>query len=96
MMLDFFLYDETEDNHSRYVGFVGNHGRYDLAIIQTGRFFGKALVLNTQSNRFGIIGTDDLEEEGYIAHILDLEPEQGDEVVEFLSDIIVTDFGDME
>lgn len=95
-MIDFFLYDDTEDAHSRYVGFAGDHGRYDLAIVHTGRFFGKALVLNTQSNRFGIIGTDDLNEEGYVAHILGLEPEQGEEVEEFLRDVIVTDIGDME
>ncbi|WP_072709803.1 DUF3055 domain-containing protein [Lacicoccus alkaliphilus] len=95
-MIDFFLYDDTEDTYSRYVGFAGDHGRYDLAIIHTGRFFGKALVLNTQSSRFGIIGTDDLNEEGYVAHILGLTPEQGGEVEEFLKDVIVTDMGDME
>lgn len=57
---------------------------------QTERFFGKSLVLNTQSNSFGIIGSDDLKEECYIAHILKLEEEQGKEVEEFLDEIIVT------
>ncbi|GAB3064858.1 DUF3055 domain-containing protein [Salinicoccus sesuvii] len=88
-MIDFFLYDESEDTNTRYVSFVGEHSRYDLAIIQTDRYFGKSLVLNTQSNRFGIIGSDDLEEEGYIAHILGLNDEEAAEVESFLSEIIV-------
>lgn len=93
-MLDFFLYDETEDTYIRYVSFVGEHGRYDLGIMQSTRFFGKSLILNMQSNRFGIIGSDDLEEEGYIAHILDLDSEQGKEVETFLSDITPTRWHD--
>ncbi|MCG1010104.1 DUF3055 domain-containing protein [Salinicoccus sp. ID82-1] len=88
-MIDFFLYDESEDTNTRYVSFVGEHARYDLAIIQTDRYFGKSLVLNTQSSRFGIIGSDDLEEEGYIAHILGLSDEEAAEVEAFLSEIIV-------
>lgn len=88
-MIDFFLYDDVEDTQTRYVSFVGEHGRYDLAIIQTGRYFGKSLVLNTQSSRFGIIGSDDLEEPGYIAHILDYDDEQAAEVESFLSEVIV-------
>ena len=35
--------------------------------VQTDRHYGKTLVLNMQTNKFGIIGTDDIEEEGYIA-----------------------------
>ncbi len=34
-------------------------------------------------NKFGIIGTDDLKEEkGYIAHILGVNAEEGDEITE--------------
>jgi hypothetical protein len=93
-MLDYFLYDDTEDTYTRYVSFVGEHGRYDLAIMQSTRFFGKSLVMNMQSNRFGIIGSDDIEEEGYIAHILDLESEQGEEVEGFLRDVYPTRWED--
>ena len=85
-MIDFFLYDESEDTYTRYVSFVGEHGRYDLAIIQTDRYFGKSLVLNTQGSRFGIIGPDDLEEEGYIAHILGYTDDEASEVEAFLSE----------
>ena len=46
------------------------------------------MVLNTQNNTFGIIGKDDLEEEGYISHILGLAEEEGEEVTEYLHDVI--------
>ena len=62
-MIDFYLYDDTEDTSTRFVSFVGEENRYDLAIIQTTRFFGKSLVLNMQTNKFGIFGTDDLNED---------------------------------
>ena len=41
----------------------------DLMLVQTDRHYGKTLVLNMQTNQFGIIGSDDIEEEGYISHI---------------------------
>lgn len=88
-MIDFYLYDDTEDTQTRFVSFVGEHGRYDLAIIKSGRYFGKSLVLNTQGNKFGIIGPDDLDEEGYIAHILGLDDDEAGEVEGFLNQIIV-------
>lgn len=88
-MIDFYLYDDTEDTQTRFVGFVGEHGRYDLAIIKSDRYFGKSLVLNTQSSKFGIIGPDDLDEVGYIAHILGLEDDEAGEVEDFLNEIIV-------
>ena len=46
------------------------------------------LVLNMQTNKFGIIGTDDLKEEGYIAHILGVNAEEGDEITEYLNEVI--------
>ena len=49
--------------------FVGKHSRYDLMLVQTDRHYGKTLVLNMQTNQFGIIGSDDIEEEGYISYI---------------------------
>ena len=49
---------------------------------------GKTLVLNMQTNKFGIIGTDDIEEEGYIAHILGVTEEEGDEIIEYLNEVI--------
>lgn len=87
-MIDFFLYDDTEDTQTRFVSFVGEYGRYDLAILKSDRFFGKALVLNMQGSKFGIIGPDDLEEEGYVAHILGLDDDEASEVESFLGQIV--------
>ncbi|EGQ2951233.1 TPA: DUF3055 domain-containing protein [Staphylococcus pseudintermedius] len=87
-MIDMFLYDDIEPSQIRFVGFVGEHSRYDLVLIQTDRHYGKTLVLNTQTNKFGIIGTDDLEEEGYIAYILGVSEEEGDEITVYLHEVI--------
>ncbi|EGQ2782285.1 DUF3055 domain-containing protein [Staphylococcus pseudintermedius] len=87
-MIDMFLYDDMEPSQIRFVGFVGEHSRYDLVLIQTDRHYGKTLVLNTQTNKFGIIGTDDLEEEGYIAYILGVSEEEGDEIAAYLHEVI--------
>lgn len=83
-----FLYDEEATSQVRFVGFVGEESRYDLMLIQTDRYYGKTIVSNTQTNKFGIIGTDDLDEEGYIAYILGVSEAEGDEITEFLREVI--------
>lgn len=87
-MIDMYLYDDNEESQVQFVGFVGEHGRYDLMLVYTNRHYGKTLVLNMQTNKFGIIGTDDLKEEGYIAHILGVNAEEGDEITEYLNEVI--------
>ncbi|QPA23840.1 DUF3055 domain-containing protein [Mammaliicoccus fleurettii] len=87
-MIDMFLYDDVEPSQIRFVGFVGEHSRYDLVLIQTDCHYGKTLVLNTQTNKFGIIGTDDLEEEGYISYILGVSDEEADEITAYLNEVI--------
>lgn len=84
----FFLYDETEDTKTRYVSFMGENERFDLAIVSTNRYYGKKLVLNMQSNRFAIIGHDDLDEPGYLEEAFQLNEEKGRELREFLYEII--------
>ncbi|MGJ5712397.1 DUF3055 domain-containing protein [Staphylococcus auricularis] len=87
-MIDMFLYDDEEPAQVQFVGFVGEESRYDLMLIQTDRHYGKTIVLNMQTNKFGIIGTDDLEEEGYIAFILGVSEAEGDEIQAYLSEVI--------
>jgi hypothetical protein len=84
----FFLYDDTENTRTRFVSFVGEHQRFDLAIVKSDRHYGKYLVLNMQGNRFAIIGPDDLEEEGYIEYAFGLNEEEADELRSFLTEII--------
>lgn len=85
----YFLYDETEDSQTRFVSFVGETNRFDLAILATNRFFGKKLVLDIQSNRFAIIGADDLDEPGYLEQVYGLSEEEAEELKEFLFQAII-------
>lgn len=87
-MIDMYLYDDDESSQVQFVGFVGEYSRYDLMLIQTDRHFGKTMVLNMQTNKFGIIATDDLEEEGYIAYILGVTENEGNEITEYLNQVI--------
>ncbi|SFI87602.1 DUF3055 domain-containing protein [Thermoflavimicrobium dichotomicum] len=83
-----YLYDETENTRTRFVSFIGETNRFDLAITITDRFYGKLLVLNLQSNRFAIIGQDDLDEPGYLEHVYQLSEKEADELRQFLQTMI--------
>lgn len=84
----FFLYDDTEDTKTRFISFVGDNQRYDLAIVKSNRHYGKLLVLDMQGNRFAIIGDDDLEEEGYLEFAFQLKEAEAEELRSFLMEIV--------
>jgi hypothetical protein len=84
----FFLYDEKVETKTRFVSFVGENQRFDLAIVQTDRYYGKQLVLDLQGSRFAIIGPDDLEEEGYLEHVFQFSSEEAAELRSFLHEIV--------
>lgn len=84
----FFLYDDLEDTKTRFVSFMGDNQRFDLALIRSDRYYGKQLVLDIQGSRFAIIGTDDLDEEGYLEHVFQLEEEDAAELRSFLFEVI--------
>jgi hypothetical protein len=84
----FFLYDDTEETKTRYVSFMGENQRFDLAIIQTSRYYGKSIVLDIQGSRFAIIGQDDLDEEGYLEYAYNLSEEDAEELRSFLRQIV--------
>ncbi|GAE33269.1 DUF3055 domain-containing protein [Halalkalibacter akibai] len=84
----FFLYDDIEETRTRFVSFMGENQRFDLAIVNSSRYYGKLLVLDVQSSRFAIIGSDDLEEPGYIEHAYQLEAEEAEELRSFLHEIV--------
>ncbi|NMD69011.1 DUF3055 domain-containing protein [Bacillus sp. DNRA2] len=84
----YFLYDEKEDTKTRFVSFVGETQRFDLAITQSSRFYGKQLVLNLQGSRFAIIGPDDLDEEGYLEYAFKLSEEEAAELRSFLQETL--------
>ncbi|AKU26237.1 DUF3055 domain-containing protein [Geobacillus stearothermophilus] len=84
----FYLYDDTVEAAVRFVSFVGERQRFDLALIETDRFYGKYLVLDLQSNRFAILGRDDLEEPGYIERAYALSEQDADELRAFLDECL--------
>lgn len=84
----FFLYDDVEDTKTRFVSFAGKTQRYDLAILQSGRFFGKVLVLDIQFGRFAIIGADDVEEEGYLEQVYNRSEVDTEDLREYLRELL--------
>ncbi|RXJ01817.1 DUF3055 domain-containing protein [Anaerobacillus alkaliphilus] len=84
----FYLYDDIEQTKTRFVSFMGENQRFDLAIMSTSRYYGKQIVLDMQSNRLGIIGTDDLEEPGYLEFAFNLSEEDAEDLRSFLYEVI--------
>ncbi|WP_313804598.1 DUF3055 domain-containing protein [Cytobacillus sp.] len=84
----FFLYDDIVDTKTRFVSFMGENQRFDLAIIQSDRYYGKQIVLDIQGNRFAIIGDDDLKEEGYLEYAFNLNEEDAEELRSFLMELV--------
>ena len=84
----FFLYDDVEDTKKRFVSFAGKTQRYDLAILQSSRFFGKVLVLDIQFGRFAIIGSDDVEEPGYLEHVYNRSEAETEDLREYLRELL--------
>ncbi|WP_226643771.1 DUF3055 domain-containing protein [Mesobacillus subterraneus] len=85
---EFFLYDDVEETKTRYVSFVGENQRFDLAIMQTGRYYGKSIVMDIQGSRFAILGQDDLDEEGYLEYAYNLSEKDAEELRSFLRPIL--------
>lgn len=83
-----FLYDDTVQTNTRFVSFMGENARFDLAIIISDRHYGKKLVLDLQGSRFAIIGEDDLNEPGYIEEAFNLNEEDAEELRSFLYEIV--------
>jgi len=84
----FFLYDDTTQAKTRFVSFMGEEQRHDLALIYSDRHYGKVIILDMLSNRFAIIGQDDLKEEGYLEFAFGISEEKAAELLDFLSEII--------
>lgn len=80
-----FLSDSTEQTSTRFVTFITPKlNRFDLAILTTNRFYGKKLVIDMQSGRSGIVGPDDLEEEGVLENTFRIDGEKAAELAQFL------------
>ncbi|PWW07393.1 hypothetical protein DFQ01_102286 [Paenibacillus cellulosilyticus] len=86
-----FMSDSTEETSTRFVTFISpGLKRFDLAVTTTNRFYGKKLVTDLQAGRTAIIGSDDLEEEGYLEHVFKLTEEEAEELNQFLQLVVGT------
>ncbi|PLR69570.1 MULTISPECIES: DUF3055 domain-containing protein [Bacillaceae] len=56
------FYDDSEQAHVRYVGFVTQDHRYDLAIVYSSMFFGKPLVVCLQTCKATLLDSSDIED----------------------------------
>lgn len=84
-----FLYDSTEETKTRFVCFIGETlRRFDLALTTTNHYYGKKLVTDLQTGRTAVIGPDDLEEEGYLEHIYQLNEKEAEELRSFLTQVV--------
>jgi len=70
------LYDETEQTSTRYVGFVGEHARFDVAITLTAHFYGKKLVTVIQNGRTAIVNDSDVEDVHFVMQAFDVQEEE--------------------
>ncbi len=79
------MYDELEDTHTRFVGFVGQRSRFDLAITETNHFYGKKLVYCLQSGRSAILTVEEVDDFQYVATAFQVSEEEAQELADFLA-----------
>ncbi|MDF2557014.1 MAG: hypothetical protein K0R71_842 [Bacillales bacterium] len=82
------LYDDISETKTRFISFVGEYGRYDLCLLYSNRFYGKVIVLNMLSNKFVIIGEDDLFEESFLETSFQIDTNEAVELRIFLKELI--------
>jgi hypothetical protein len=72
----FILYDETEPTSTRFIGYAGEHGRYDIAITTTNHFYGKKLVCDIQNGRTAIMNEADASNVAYVMQVFNITDEE--------------------
>lgn len=69
------LYDESENAHVRFLGFVSEGTRHDFGIVFTHKFYGKPLVICMQTGQSTLLSSDDAVNPGYLQKIFRLNSE---------------------
>ena len=88
----YVLSDLTENTTTRFCSFTTpSQQRFDLAITKTSRFYGKKLVTDLHTGVSAIIGIDDLQEQGYIAHIFNIDSLSATELSSYLEFLFMTE-----
>ena len=66
------LYEVSEHASLNFVGYMTDTKRYDFAIVHTGHFYGKPLVICMQSGRSSALNLDDLRHHEQLKRIYNL------------------------
>ncbi|KAA9022603.1 SAV0927 family protein [Niallia endozanthoxylica] len=64
MALDYLL-DETENQMVRYYCIASKDYRYDIVIVHSEMFLGKAMVMSIQNRRMVLLSYDDISDANY-------------------------------
>lgn len=89
--------ESYEESRSRFVTLVTDHSQYDLVINYSSHFYGKALILLLQSNRFCIFDIHDVRDSALLGKRLGIQhPEDAEIVSDYLEDVMPTVYSRME
>lgn len=84
-------HESYEESRSRFVTIVTENSQYDLVVNYTHHFYGKALILHVQSNRFGIFDNHDVRDTVNLAAKLGIhDPDDAQVVSDYLEDVMPT------
>ncbi|PWI57732.1 DUF3055 domain-containing protein [Sulfoacidibacillus thermotolerans] len=78
------LYDETEQCPVRYVGFIGLHSHFDLAIVSTSHFYAKKMVISTQTGKMALLSAQEAEDVAYLSSVFAITADEAEELSAFL------------
>ncbi|KGX89635.1 hypothetical protein N781_07685 [Pontibacillus halophilus JSM 076056 = DSM 19796] len=78
------IQDVIKQADVRYISFMGDIQRYDLAILSHEQNEEEKLVLDLQDNRFAKIELANLYDEGYLEHALNFSQMEAEELRTFI------------
>ncbi|MBO9131138.1 SAV0927 family protein [Bacillus sp. 165] len=78
------LLEEQEKQNIYYYCIATNNHRYDLTVIYSAKFLGKAMVISIQSERMVLLCQEDIANTSYWAPKLDIKPEDVPDIEHFL------------
>ncbi|WP_411334948.1 DUF3055 domain-containing protein [Metabacillus indicus] len=83
------FYDDTEQANVRYVGFASSDLRYDMAIVYSGMFFGKPLVICLQTGKSVLLDSSDIEDLEFLMRSFRIDTlQQAAELSDFFREVI--------
>ncbi|MDV2582098.1 SAV0927 family protein [Alkalibacillus haloalkaliphilus] len=86
-MLNRTLTDETNEAQIRYVSFMGDARRYDIAIVKSDRDHDKSLIIDLQKSRYTEVCDSKIEDIDYFCHFLHLNNYEAEELHGYLSNV---------